>query len=98
MPTEANLLDEYASFVEFGVACAAAMDTFMVAAHAVTRRVPAEALADELSFLHAIPAEPYTAAFGEGLACRVGWSSTVSFRGVRYSVPHRLCDTRVWVR
>jgi hypothetical protein len=46
--------------------------------------------------LHAIPAEPYTAAFGESR--RVGWSSTVSFRGARYSVPHRLCDTRVWVR
>ena len=28
----------------------------------------------------------------------MGWSSTVSFRGARYSVPDRLCDTQVWVR
>jgi hypothetical protein len=96
VPTEANLLDEYASFAELEVACAAAMDTFNGRIHAVTRRVPAEALAEELSFLHAVPAEAYTAAFGESR--RVGWSSTISFRGVRYSVPHRLCDTRVWVR
>jgi hypothetical protein len=72
------------------------MDTFKGRIHAATRRIPAKALAEELSFLHAIPAEPYTAAFGESR--RVGWSSTISFRGARFSVPHRLCDTRVWVR
>ena len=72
------------------------MATFNGRIHAVTRRIPAEALAEELSFLHAIPDAPYTVAFGESR--RVGWSSTISFRGVRYSVPHRLCDTRVWVR
>ena len=96
VPTEANLLDEYASFAELEAACAAAMDTFNGRIHGVTRRVPAQALADELPFLHAIPEAPYTAAFGESR--RVGWSSTISFRGARYSVPHRLCDTRVWVR
>ena len=36
--------------------------------------------------LHPIPDAPYTAAFGESRT--VGWSSTVSFRGARYSVPH----------
>jgi Integrase core domain len=96
VPTEANLLEEYASFAELEVACGAAMDTFNGRIHTVTRRIPAEALVEELSLLHAIPAEPYTAAFGESR--RVGWSSTISFRGARYSVPHRFCDTRVWVR
>jgi hypothetical protein len=96
VPTEANLLDEYASFAELEVACAAATDSFNRRIHSITRRIPAEALAEELPFLHPIPAEPYTAAFGESR--RVGWSSTVSFRGVRYSVPHQLCDSRVWVR
>ncbi|HUI04990.1 MAG TPA: IS21 family transposase [Acidimicrobiales bacterium] len=96
VPTDANLLDAYASFAQLEVACGAAMETFNGRIHAVTRRIPAEALAEELSLLHAIPDAAYTAAFGESR--RVGWSSTISFRGVRYSVPHRLCDSRVWVR
>ena len=72
------------------------MDTFNGRVHSVTRRVPAEALAGGAGFLHPVPDAPYTAAFGESR--RVGWSSTISFRGARYSVPHRFCDTRVWVR
>jgi Mu transposase, C-terminal domain len=28
----------------------------------------------------------------------VNWDATVSVEGVRYSVPHELVDTRVWVR
>jgi len=96
VPTEANLRDEYRSFEEFEGACADATEMFNTRVHAVTRRIPAEALTDELSFLHAVPDAPYTAAFGESR--RVGWNSTISFRGARYSVPHALCDTRVWVR
>ncbi len=96
VPTEANLLDEYRSFAELEAACAAAMATFNGRVHSVTRRVPQDALAGELSFLHRVPDAPYTVAFGESR--RVGWSSTISFRGARYSVPHTLADTRVWVR
>jgi len=92
VPTEANLLDEYASFAELAEACAAAMATFNGRVHSVTRRVPAEALGDELGFLHRVPDAPYTLAFGESR--RVGWSSVVSYRGARYSVPHTFCDTR----
>ena len=44
----------------------------------------------------AVPAEPYTAAFGESRA--VSWSQTVSFRGARYSVPPQWRNLRVWVR
>ena len=96
VPTEANLLAGYASFAELEVACAAATEKFNARIHSVTRRVPAEAVLEELEFLHPIPDAPYTVAFGESR--RVGWSSTVSFRGARYSVPHTLCDSRVWVR
>jgi transposase len=96
VPTEANLRDEYRSFAELEAACAATSETFNTRVHAVTRRVPLEALAEELSFLHSVPDAPYTAAFGESR--RVGWNSTISFRGARYSVPYALCDTRVWVR
>ncbi len=96
VPTEANLRDEYASFAELEDACAQSTTRFNGRIHSVTRRVPAEALEEEIGFLHAVPDAPYTVAFGESR--RVGWSSTVSFRGARYSVPHVLCDTRVWVR
>jgi hypothetical protein len=96
VPTEVNLLDEYTSFDQLEAACAAAMDTLNNRIHSVTRQVPATALEVEREFLHAVAAEPYTAAFGESR--RVGWSSVISFRGARYSVPHQHCDTRVWVR
>jgi transposase len=96
VPTEANLLDEYTTFAEIEEACTAAMATINGRTHSVTRRIPAEALADELAFLHRLPDAPYTLAFGESR--RVGWSSVISYRGARYSVPHAHCDARVWVR
>ena len=40
--------------------------------------------------------QPFTVAFGT--TRRVNWDATVSVEGVRYSVPHQLVDTRVWVR
>lgn len=48
--------------------------------------------------LHPLPPEPVTVAFGQTRA--VSWDGTVSFGGVRYSVPHELVDVveRVWVR
>ena len=96
VPTEANLLNEYHTFAELEEACATAMATFNGRMHSVTRRIPTEALNEELAFSHRLPDDPYTAAFGESRG--VGWSSVVSYRGARYSVPHAHCDTRVWVR
>jgi transposase len=96
VPTVANLLEEYDSFEDLEVACSTAMATFNGRVHSVTKRIPLEALQEELALLHRIPDSPYTVAFGESRS--VGWSSTVSFRGARYSVPHTHCDTRVWVR
>ena len=40
--------------------------------------------------------QPFTVAFGT--TRRVNWDATISVEGVRYSVPHQLIDTRVWVR
>jgi transposase len=96
VPTDANLLDDYERFDQVEAACAAAMDRFNTRPHTVTRRVPAEALEEERALLHRVPAEPYTATFGESRT--VSWSSTVAFGGARYSVPYTLRDTRVWVR
>jgi len=96
VPTEANLLDGYSIFSELEAACNHEMDLLNGRVHAVTRRVPAEALELERGLLHALPAEPYTIAFGESRL--VGWSATVSYYGARYSVPDSHCDSRVWVR
>lgn len=96
VPTDANLRGEYTSWAEIEAACAAAMERFNTRPHAVTRRRPVELLAEERAHLHPVPAAPYTMAFGESRA--VSWSSTINFRGARYSVPYTLRDTRVWVR
>ena len=96
VPSEANLLPDYTSFAELEAACKAAMDRFNGRPHAMTRRIPAEALADERPHLHRIPDDPYAVAFG--LSRTVSWSSTVTFGAARYSVPHTLRDTKVWVR
>jgi transposase len=95
-PTEYNLLEDYKSFGELERACEVLSDGLNSRPHSVTQRVPAEMLADERAQLHAIPDTPYSAAFGESR--RVGWSSVVSFRRARYSVPDRFCDMAVWVR
>jgi hypothetical protein len=65
-------------------------------AHRVTRRAPVEMLAEEQQRLHPLPEHAFTAAFGE--TRRVGFSSTISYGGVLYSVPHPLVDETVWAR
>ena len=96
VPTDYNLLDGYGSFHELEVACAEVAAVLNARPHAVTRRAPAELLDVEREHLHPVPDAAYTVAFGESRS--VGWSATVSFRGARYSVPHTLAGTTVWVR
>ena len=72
------------------------MDEVNGRAHRVTRRPPVEMLAEEQARLHRLPEAAFTAAFGE--TRKVSWSSTISFGGVTYSVPHTLVDAEVWVR
>ena len=64
--------------------------------HRITRRAPVEMLAEEQPRLHRLPDAAFTAAFGE--TRKVSWTSTISFGGVTYSVPHTLADHVVWVR
>jgi transposase len=98
VPTQVNLRDGYASFAELEAACAAFCELVNTRPHRVTGRVPQALLEVERTRLHPVPAEPVTIAFGQTRA--VSWDGTVSFGGVRYSVPHELVDvvTRVWVR
>jgi transposase len=96
VPTEYNLLGDYDSFSGLETACRDLMAGLNGRRHSVTRQVPAEMLEVERAHLHPVPDVAYTGAFGESRV--VGWSSTVSFRGTRYSVPHTLAGGQVWVR
>lgn len=96
VPTDHNLLAAYESWEQLVAACDAFMDTVNARVHRATGERPVDRLAIERGHLHGVPADPFTAAFGETRA--VGWSSTVNHRGARYSVPHEWVDQRVWVR
>lgn len=96
VPTDANLRDDYRSWAELVDACEAFMTKVNEREHRVTRRPPAEMLAEERQRLHALPMAAFTAAFGE--TRKVSPSATISFAGVTYSVPHHLVDDHVWVR
>ncbi len=96
VPTDANLRGGYVSWAELVEACETWTAGINGREHRATRRAPAEMLTEERHRLHALPEAPYTAVFGE--TRKVSWSSTVSFGGVTYSVPHTLADETVWVR
>jgi hypothetical protein len=96
VPTEANLLAAYRTFGELEAACRVWCEQVNDRIHRATRRRPVEALAEERARLHPLPRAPFTVALGE--TRRVNWDCTVSFEGGRYSVPHQLVDSRVWVR
>lgn len=96
VPTEVNLRGEYGSFTELAEACQAFMVKVNQRPHRVTQRAPVEMLVEEQQRLHRLPEVAFTAAFGE--TRKVSWSSTISFGGVTYSVPHTLVDETVWVR
>jgi hypothetical protein len=96
VPTDTNLLDDYASWSDLVEACAGFMVKVNGREHRVTRRPPVEMLAEEQARLHRLPDVAFTAAFGE--TRKVSGTSTISFGGVTYSVPHTLVDQAVWVR
>nr|WP_241249774.1 IS21 family transposase [Agrococcus sp. KRD186] len=97
VPTGANLRDGYGSFAELEAACAAFMDEVNGRQHRITRRLPAEALAEEQRRLHPVPARAHTIAFG--LSRQVPPNTPmVAFEHGQYSVPHRLMGAEVFVR
>jgi hypothetical protein len=96
VPTHANLLPAYQSFAELETACQAFCEQVNARPHRVTRRAPAEMLAEELARLHPVPAAPFTAALG--VTRTVDAMSLVAFEGGQYSVPHQLAGQVVHVR
>ncbi len=97
VPTDANLLPDYASFVEYRRACDEFCERVNARPHSVTRCPPIERLAQERERLHPLPAEPYTAAFG--VTREVGKIlPVINFEGGEYSVPDDYVAQTVWVR
>lgn len=96
VPTDANLLDEYTSFAELEAACAGFCGQVNARPHRITRRAPAEMLAEERPRLHPVPAAPFTAALG--VTRKVDALSLVTYEGGQYSVPHQLAGQAVYVR
>jgi transposase len=96
VPTEGNLLPAYSSFSAVVEACDRLSDEVNGREHRESRRVPAEALQEELSVMHRLPLEPYTAALGE--TRRVGSNQTIRFGSVPYSLPKTWVDQEVWCR
>jgi hypothetical protein len=96
VPTDANLLPAYASFAELEAACEGFGTQVNARPHRITRRAPAEMLAEERARLHPVPAAPFTAALG--VTRKADALSLVTFEGGQYSVPHELAGQAVWVR
>ena len=84
------------SFAGLEAACEVFCEQVNARPHRVTRRAPAEMLAEERARLHPVPAAPFTAALG--VTRRVDALSLVTFEGGQYSVPHQLAGQAVWVR
>lgn len=97
VPKDTNLLPEYGSFAELEAACAAFCGQVNARTHRVTRRAPAEMLAEEQARLHRLPVRPHTVAFGVTRTVAVK-TPMVAFEGGQYSVPHQLLGKQVWVR
>ncbi|MBA3281220.1 MAG: hypothetical protein H0U29_03220 [Acidimicrobiia bacterium] len=95
VPTDANLLDDYASWAELTAACDAFTEMVNARVHRVTRRPPLEMLAENSGGCIACLARHSPRRSGRP---KVSWSSTISYGGVTYSFPHPLIDAEVWVR
>ncbi len=97
VPTDTNLREQYSCFAELEAACAAFCEQVNARVHRITRRAPAEMLAEERARLHVVPQHPQTIAFG---VTRVVPATTpmVAFEAGQYSVPHTLLGQTVWVR
>jgi transposase len=97
VPKDTNLLEEYASFADLEVACEVFCAQVNARVHRVTRRTPEAMLAEERAYLHPVPADPHTVAFG--LTRTVAPKTPmVTFEAGQYSVPHELLGQTVWVR
>jgi hypothetical protein len=54
-------------------------------------------LADELDWMHPVPAVPHTVAFGQARMVQAR-TPMIALDHAQYSVPHQLMGPQVWVR
>ena len=87
VPTAANLLGGYASFAALEAACAVFCEQVNGRPHRVTRRSPAEMLADERARLHPVPAFPFHRGAGGDAAGRRDVAGVVRGRPVLGPAP-----------
>lgn len=97
VPKDTNLREEYESFAQLVQACDEFMTMVNDRVHRTTRRQPSVMLAEERTALHALPAEPFTIAFGLSRTVPLK-TPMVSFENAQYSVPCQLLGQQVWVR
>lgn len=90
-------MEAYTTFAQLEAACEAFCADVNARVHRVTRRAPAEMLAEEQARLHPVPQVPHTVAFG---VTRTVAAKTpmVAFDGGQYCVPAHLLGQVVWVR
>lgn len=96
VPTDANLLPDYASFAELAVACEEFCDEVNSRVHRESMRIPAHALLVEQARMHPLPVEPFTMALGETRT--VMSDQTIRVGSVRYSTPPGFVGHEVWAR
>jgi hypothetical protein len=97
VPTQVNLLEQYATFAEFEAACEAFCEQVNDRPHRITRRRPTEMLAEERARLHPLPERPHTVAFGVTRTVPPH-TPMITLDHAQYSVPDTLLGQQVWVR
>ena len=97
VPTDTNLLPQYATFAQVETACAEFVTDINSRVHRTTGRRPVEMLTQERPALHAVPDLPHTAALG--VTRRVPDNTPmVTFEHCQYSLPATLLGQTVWIR
>lgn len=97
VPTQTNLLEQYATFADFEAACEKFCEQVNDRPHRVTRRRPIEMLAEERARLHPLPERPHTLAFGVTRTVPPH-TPMITLDHAQYSVPDTLLGQQVWVR
>jgi transposase len=96
VPTTANLLDAYSSFVELSDACVQWCERVNARTHRETGAALVDRIIVERRHLHVLPGQPHAVALGAERL--VDDDQTIRFGSVRYSTPPGHVGSKVWCR